>query len=154
MIRNGVAIDDGFAEAFPMKGTRLIITAHNAEWARHAAVAATGFATSVIACGCEAGGRHAGVARPFDVVCRNDDARGLHRKGLGKGVVDDDAAAQHGGWSRLLHDEDVSWKQAAGSRRPPLQHWHSSSWPMAMWSKLTEPSAARCRRSRFSMPRS
>ena len=54
MIRNGVAIDDGFAEAFPMKGTRLIITAHNAEWARHAAVAATGFATSVIACGCEA----------------------------------------------------------------------------------------------------
>lgn len=54
MIRNGVAIDDGFAEAFPMKGTRLLITAHNAEWARHAAVAATGFATSVIACGCEA----------------------------------------------------------------------------------------------------
>jgi len=54
MIRNGVLIDDGFAEAFPMKGTRLIITAHNAEWARHAAVAATGFATSVIACGCEA----------------------------------------------------------------------------------------------------
>ncbi len=55
MIRNGVTIDDTFAEAFPMKGTRLVITAHNATWARHAAVAATGFATSVIACGCEAG---------------------------------------------------------------------------------------------------
>lgn len=54
-IRNGVAIDDGFAEAFPMKATRVIVTAHNAEWARHAAMAATGFATSVIACGCEAG---------------------------------------------------------------------------------------------------
>ncbi len=55
MQRNGVVIDDGFAEAFPMKATRVVITAHNLEWARHAAVAATGFATSVIACGCEAG---------------------------------------------------------------------------------------------------
>jgi formylmethanofuran--tetrahydromethanopterin N-formyltransferase len=51
---NGVLVDDEFAEAFPMKGTRLVITAHDAQWARHAAVAATGFATSVIACGCEA----------------------------------------------------------------------------------------------------
>jgi formylmethanofuran--tetrahydromethanopterin N-formyltransferase len=55
MIVNGVAIDDGFAEAFPMKATRIVITAHNPVWARHAAVSATGFATSVIACGCEAG---------------------------------------------------------------------------------------------------
>jgi formylmethanofuran--tetrahydromethanopterin N-formyltransferase len=55
MIRNGVTIDETFAEAFPMKATRLVITAHNLDWARHAAVAATGFATSVIACGCEAG---------------------------------------------------------------------------------------------------
>jgi formylmethanofuran--tetrahydromethanopterin N-formyltransferase len=55
MIHNGVAIDDTFAEAFPMKATRLLITAHNLTWARHAAVTATGFATSVIACGCEAG---------------------------------------------------------------------------------------------------
>jgi len=55
MNRNGVAIDATFAEAFPMKATRLVITAHTIEWARHAAVAATGFATSVIACGCEAG---------------------------------------------------------------------------------------------------
>ncbi|SKC84376.1 formylmethanofuran-tetrahydromethanopterin formyltransferase /formyltransferase/hydrolase complex subunit D [Burkholderia sp. CF099] len=51
----GVAIDDTFAEAFPMKATRLIVTARNATWARNAALAATGFATSVIACGCEAG---------------------------------------------------------------------------------------------------
>ncbi len=54
-VRNGVVIDETFAEAFPMKATRLLITAHNITWARHAAVAATGFATSVIACGCEAG---------------------------------------------------------------------------------------------------
>lgn len=52
---NGVSIDESFAEAFPMKATRLIVTAHNMTWARHAGQAATGFATSVIACGCEAG---------------------------------------------------------------------------------------------------
>jgi formylmethanofuran--tetrahydromethanopterin N-formyltransferase len=52
---NGVIIDDTFAEAFPMKATRLLVTAHTLEWARHAALAATGFATSVIGCGCEAG---------------------------------------------------------------------------------------------------
>jgi formylmethanofuran--tetrahydromethanopterin N-formyltransferase len=55
MIINGVTIDETFAEAFPMKATRLIITAHNAKWARISAQAFTGFATSVIACGCEAG---------------------------------------------------------------------------------------------------
>lgn len=38
-----------------MKATRLIITAHNAKWAMISAQAFTGFATSVIACGCEAG---------------------------------------------------------------------------------------------------
>jgi formylmethanofuran--tetrahydromethanopterin N-formyltransferase len=53
--RNGVEVDDTFAEAFPMKATRIVVTAHNIEWARHAAQSATGFATSVIGCGCEAG---------------------------------------------------------------------------------------------------
>ncbi len=52
---NGVFIEDTFAEAFPMKATRLLITALDATWAMHAARAMTGFATSVIACGCEAG---------------------------------------------------------------------------------------------------
>ncbi len=55
IVVNGVVVDATFAEAFPMKATRLVITAHNPTWAAHAAVAATGFATSVIACGCEAG---------------------------------------------------------------------------------------------------
>lgn len=54
LVINGVTVDDTFAEAFPMKATRLVITAHDATWARHAAMSATGFATSVIACGCEA----------------------------------------------------------------------------------------------------
>lgn len=52
---NGVAIQDTFAEAFPMYGTRITITAVNEKWAREAALAATGFATSVIGCGIEAG---------------------------------------------------------------------------------------------------
>lgn len=52
---NGVAIEATFAEAFGMKGTRVLITAPNLRWAYHAAHAATGFATSVIACGAEAG---------------------------------------------------------------------------------------------------
>ncbi|MGH8598463.1 MAG: formylmethanofuran--tetrahydromethanopterin N-formyltransferase [Gammaproteobacteria bacterium] len=52
---NGVTIENTFAEAFSMKATRLIITAANATWAMHSATAVTGFATSVIACGCEAG---------------------------------------------------------------------------------------------------
>ncbi len=51
---NGVHIDDTFAEAFGMKATRVLVTAQNLKWAYHAANATTGFATSVIACGCEA----------------------------------------------------------------------------------------------------
>jgi formylmethanofuran--tetrahydromethanopterin N-formyltransferase len=50
-----VAIDDTFAEAFGMRATRILITALDLKWAFHAARAATGFATSVIGCGCEAG---------------------------------------------------------------------------------------------------
>src|SRR4051812_37991842 len=37
-----------------MRGARLIITAKNEKWAREAAGKLTGFATSVIACKCEA----------------------------------------------------------------------------------------------------
>lgn len=52
---NGVDIDATFAEAFPMRATRIVVTAQTYKWARIAAEAMTGFATSVIACGCEAG---------------------------------------------------------------------------------------------------
>jgi|SRR5690242_20622868 len=51
----GVRIDDTFAEAFGMRATAVIITADSAQWARQAAVTMTGFGTSVIGCGCEAG---------------------------------------------------------------------------------------------------
>jgi formylmethanofuran--tetrahydromethanopterin N-formyltransferase len=55
MISNGVRIDESFAEAFPMRGTAILITAPTPRWARQAAVTMTGFATSVIGCGVEAG---------------------------------------------------------------------------------------------------
>jgi formylmethanofuran--tetrahydromethanopterin N-formyltransferase len=55
LIANGVRIDDTFAEAFGMRATALIVTADSAPWARQAAATMTGFATSVIGCGCEAG---------------------------------------------------------------------------------------------------
>jgi formylmethanofuran--tetrahydromethanopterin N-formyltransferase len=51
----GVTIEDTFAEAFTMRGARLVITATSARWARQAALSLTGFATSVIGCKCEAG---------------------------------------------------------------------------------------------------
>ncbi len=47
-------IEDTFAEAFPMRAARLVITARTPRWAREAALKLTGFATSVIACKCEA----------------------------------------------------------------------------------------------------
>ncbi len=50
-----VAIDDTFAEAFGMVATGLIVTAPTDAWAMEAARVATGFATSVIGCGVEAG---------------------------------------------------------------------------------------------------
>jgi formylmethanofuran--tetrahydromethanopterin N-formyltransferase len=53
--RNGIVIDDTFAEAFGMLATAVIITADSEKWAQQAAVTMTGFATSVIASGCEAG---------------------------------------------------------------------------------------------------
>jgi formylmethanofuran--tetrahydromethanopterin N-formyltransferase len=51
---NGVFIEDTFAEAFGMRGARVVITAASRRWAREAALKLTGFATSVIACKCEA----------------------------------------------------------------------------------------------------
>jgi formylmethanofuran--tetrahydromethanopterin N-formyltransferase len=50
----GVEIVDTFAEAFPIKAARLIITADTARWATTAATVMCGNATSVIACDVEA----------------------------------------------------------------------------------------------------
>jgi formylmethanofuran--tetrahydromethanopterin N-formyltransferase len=58
---DGVFIEDTFAEAFPMRAARIVITAVSPRWARAAALELTGFATSVIACKCEAA-----IERPLD----------------------------------------------------------------------------------------
>lgn len=54
MLLNGVPVDDTYAEGFHMSGTRFLITADTMDWALEAGRKATGFATSIIACGCEA----------------------------------------------------------------------------------------------------
>ncbi len=51
---HGTQVADTFAEAFPIVGCRLIITAESELWALTAAVEMCGHATSVIACDCEA----------------------------------------------------------------------------------------------------
>jgi len=51
----GVEIEDTFAEAFPIKVARVLITAVNEKWAMEAAKETTGFGTSVIGCPAEAG---------------------------------------------------------------------------------------------------
>lgn len=54
LIRDGVRVDDSFAEAFDMRGTALLLTAPTPRWAAIAAASMSGFATSIIACGVEA----------------------------------------------------------------------------------------------------
>jgi len=51
----GMQIENTFAEAFNMKASRIIVTADNLKWAKNACDSFTGFATSVIGCGIEAG---------------------------------------------------------------------------------------------------
>lgn len=48
-------IVDTYAEAFKMWAAQIVITADSHEWAAEAARSATGFATSIIGCKCEAG---------------------------------------------------------------------------------------------------
>ena len=50
----GVEIEDTFAEAFPIKVARVLITAVNEKWVMEAAKETTGFGTSVIMCPAEA----------------------------------------------------------------------------------------------------
>ncbi|VVB89188.1 Formylmethanofuran--tetrahydromethanopterin formyltransferase [uncultured archaeon] len=52
---NGVEIEDTFAEAFPIKIARILITGATKRWALVAAQETTGFGTSVIMCPAEAG---------------------------------------------------------------------------------------------------
>jgi formylmethanofuran--tetrahydromethanopterin N-formyltransferase len=83
-------VADTFAEAFPMRYARLVITAETADWALEAARSATGFATSVIGCKCEAA-----IERPLGPGQTPDGRPGtavllfaMDRDGVGKRVLD------------------------------------------------------------------
>ncbi|HWE09364.1 MAG TPA: formylmethanofuran--tetrahydromethanopterin N-formyltransferase [Solirubrobacteraceae bacterium] len=83
-------VDDTFAEAFPMRFARLVITAATPAWAHEAARSATGFATSVIGCKCEAA-----IERPLEAAHTPDGRPGvavllfaMDREGVGKRVVE------------------------------------------------------------------
>ena len=83
-------VQDTFAEAFPMRFARLVITAASDGWANEAARSATGFATSVIGCKCEAA-----IERPLSAGETPDGRPGvavllfaMDREGLGQRVLD------------------------------------------------------------------
>ena len=83
-------IDDTFAEAFPMRYARVVITAATDDWALEAARSMTGFATSVIGCKCEAA-----IERVIDAAETPDGRPGIavllfamDREGVGKRIVE------------------------------------------------------------------
>jgi formylmethanofuran--tetrahydromethanopterin N-formyltransferase len=55
VVISGTHVEDTYAEAFTLRAARLLITADDLHLARTAAAAMTGFAASIIGCGCEAG---------------------------------------------------------------------------------------------------
>jgi formylmethanofuran--tetrahydromethanopterin N-formyltransferase len=90
-MRIGAAeVVDTFAEAFPMWGARIVVTAATPAWAGQAARSLTGFATSVIGCKCEAG-----IERELDAAETPDGRPGVSAllfapdpDGLGKRLVE------------------------------------------------------------------
>jgi formylmethanofuran--tetrahydromethanopterin N-formyltransferase len=83
-------VADTFAEAFPMRYARLVITAATDAWALEAARSMTGFATSVIGCKCEAA-----IERALGSADTPDGRPGvavllfaMDREGVGKRVVE------------------------------------------------------------------
>jgi len=83
-------IADTFAEAFPMRFARLVITAASETWAMESARSMTGYATSVIGCKCEAaiemalGAAETPDGRPGIAVL----LFAMDREGVGKRVLE------------------------------------------------------------------
>jgi formylmethanofuran--tetrahydromethanopterin N-formyltransferase len=87
---HGAEIADTFAEAFPMWGARVVITAATPAWALESGRSMTGFATSVIGCKCEAS-----IERELAPGETPDGRPGvsvllfaMDREGVGKRLVD------------------------------------------------------------------
>jgi formylmethanofuran--tetrahydromethanopterin N-formyltransferase len=87
---HGAEVEDTFAEAFAMWGSRVLITAATPGWALEAGRSMTGFATSVIGCKCEAG-----IERVLDPSETPDGRPGVSvllfafdLEGLGKRLVE------------------------------------------------------------------
>jgi formylmethanofuran--tetrahydromethanopterin N-formyltransferase len=83
-------VADTFAEAFPMRFARVVITAATDAWALEAARSMTGFATSVIGCKCEAA-----IEMPLAAENTPDGRPGIavllfamDREGVGKRVLE------------------------------------------------------------------
>jgi formylmethanofuran--tetrahydromethanopterin N-formyltransferase len=83
-------VADTFAEAFPMRFARVVITAATDGWALEAAHSMTGFATSVIGCKCEAA-----IERSLMSAETPDGRPGIavllfamDREGVGKRIVE------------------------------------------------------------------
>jgi formylmethanofuran--tetrahydromethanopterin N-formyltransferase len=83
-------VADTFAEAFPMRFARVVITADTDAWALEAARSMTGFATSVIGCKCEAA-----IERALAAADTPDGRPGvavllfaMDREGVGKRVLE------------------------------------------------------------------
>ena len=87
---SGAEVVDTFAEAFPMWGARIVVTADSPDWAREAGRSLTGFATSVIGCKCEAGIE--GVLDPAETPDGRPGVSALlfapDREGLAKRLVE------------------------------------------------------------------
>jgi formylmethanofuran--tetrahydromethanopterin N-formyltransferase len=87
---HGAEIVDTFAEAFPMWGSRVVVTAATPAWALEAGRSMTGFATSVIGCKCEAS-----IERELDPDETPDGRPGvsallfaMDKEGVGKRLVE------------------------------------------------------------------
>jgi formylmethanofuran--tetrahydromethanopterin N-formyltransferase len=87
---HGAEVVDTFAEAFPMWGARVVITAATPAWALEAGRSMTGFATSVIGCKCEAS-----IERELSADETPDGRPGvsallfaMDREGVGKRLVE------------------------------------------------------------------
>src|SRR4051812_14002141 len=114
---HGAEIADTFAEAFPMWGARVLVTAKTPAWALEAARSMTGFATSVIGCKCEAGierelapdetpdGRP-GVSALLFAMDREGVAKRLVER-VGQCVLTSPTSACFNGLSEAEHSVDV-----------------------------------------------